>query len=56
MANNIENNLGPQLISGLMAEHGLKPNDLARNSTKLGCSSSNPHFKLRERMQHHNKK
>jgi len=34
MANNIENNLGPQLISGLMAEHGLKSNDLVRNSTE----------------------
>ena len=34
MANNIENNLGPQPISGLMAEHGLKSNDLVRNSTE----------------------
>ena len=34
MANNIENNLGPQSISGLMAEHGLKSNDLVRNSTE----------------------
>ena len=34
MANNIENNLGLQPISGLMAEHGLKPNDLVCNSTE----------------------
>ena len=34
MANNIENNLGPQPIVGLMAEHGLKSNDLVRNSTE----------------------
>jgi len=34
MANNIENNLGPQPIAGLMAEHGLKSNDLVRNSTE----------------------
>ncbi len=34
MANNIENDLGPQPIAGLMAEHELKPNDLVRNSTE----------------------
>ena len=34
MVNNIENNLGPQPIVGLMAEHGLKSNDLVRNSTE----------------------
>ena len=34
MANNIENNLGLQPISGLMTEQGLKPNDLVRNSTE----------------------
>ena len=34
MANNIENNLGPQPIVGLMAEHGLKSNDLVCNSTE----------------------
>ncbi|MCX5710102.1 MAG: hypothetical protein NT088_05200 [Candidatus Omnitrophica bacterium] len=34
MANNIENNLGLQPISGLMTEHGLKPSDLVRNSTE----------------------
>ena len=34
MANNIENNLVPQPISGLMVEHGLKSNDLVRNSTE----------------------
>ncbi|MDP3787193.1 MAG: hypothetical protein Q8R05_06585 [Candidatus Omnitrophota bacterium] len=34
MTNNIENDLGLQPIAGLMAEHGLKPNDLVRNSTE----------------------
>ena len=34
MTNNIENDLGLQQLSGLMAEHGLKPNDLVRNSTE----------------------
>jgi hypothetical protein len=30
----MENNLGLQPIAGLMAEHGLKPNDLVSNSTQ----------------------
>ncbi len=30
---NIENNLGLQPLSGILAEHGLKPNDLVCNST-----------------------
>ena len=34
MTNNIENDLGVQPITELMAEHGLKPNDLVRNSTE----------------------
>ena len=34
MANNIENDLGLQPVAGLMTEHGLKPNDLVRNSTE----------------------
>jgi hypothetical protein len=34
MTNNIENDFGLQPISGLLAEHGLKPNDLVRNSTE----------------------
>ena len=34
MTDNIENDLGRQPICGLMAEHGLKPNDLVRNSTE----------------------
>ena len=33
MANNIENDLGLQPFAGLMTEHGLKHNDLVRNST-----------------------
>jgi len=31
---NSQNELGLQPIAGLMAEHGLKPNDLVRNSTE----------------------
>jgi hypothetical protein len=34
MDNNIENNFGPQPIVEIMAKHGLKPNDLVRNSTE----------------------
>jgi hypothetical protein len=34
MTNNIENDLDVQPIAGLMTEHGLKPNDLVRNSTE----------------------
>lgn len=34
MTNNIENDLGVQPIAGFMTEHGLKPNDLVRNSTE----------------------
>ncbi len=34
MTSNIENDYGLQPIAGLMAEHGLKPNDLVRNSTE----------------------
>ena len=34
MTDNIENDLGLQPIAGLMAEYGLKPNDLVRNSTE----------------------
>lgn len=34
MTNNIENALGVQPITGIMTEHGLKPNDLVRNSTE----------------------
>ena len=34
MTNSIENDLGLQPITGLMTEHGLKPNDLVRNSTE----------------------
>ena len=34
MTNNIENDLGLQPIAGLMTEHGLKPDDLVRNSTR----------------------
>lgn len=34
MASNIKNDLGLQPIAGLMTEHGLKPNDLVRNSTE----------------------
>ena len=34
MTNNTENDLGPQPIARLLAEHGLKPNDLVRNSTE----------------------
>ncbi|MCX5704502.1 MAG: hypothetical protein NTZ92_00295 [Candidatus Omnitrophica bacterium] len=34
MTDNIENDLGLQPIAGLMTEHGLKPNDLVRNSTE----------------------
>lgn len=32
--NNIEYDLGPQPLAKLMAEHGLKPNDLVSNSTE----------------------
>jgi len=31
---NSQNDLGLQPIAGLMAEHGLKPNDLVSNSTE----------------------
>ena len=34
MTNSIEKDLGLQPIAGLMIEHGLKPNDLVRNSTE----------------------
>lgn len=34
MTNHIENDLGLQPIAGLMAKHGLKPNDLVRHSTE----------------------
>ena len=34
MTKNIENDLGLQPIARLMTEHGLKPNDLVRNSTE----------------------
>ena len=34
MAKNIENDLVLQPFAKLMAEHGLKPNDLVRNSTE----------------------
>jgi hypothetical protein len=34
MDKNNGNDLGPQPIAGLMAEHGLKPNDLVSNSTQ----------------------
>jgi hypothetical protein len=34
MVKNIENDLGVQPLAGLMTEHGLKPNDLVRNSTE----------------------
>jgi hypothetical protein len=34
MNDNIENNLGPQPIAKLMAELGLKPNDLVSSSTE----------------------
>jgi hypothetical protein len=34
MRSDIENDLGVQPIAGLMAEHGLKPHDLVRNSTE----------------------
>jgi len=34
MNKNIEYDLGPQPVAGLMAEHGLKPVDLAGNSTE----------------------
>jgi len=34
MSNNIESDLGLQPFAKLMAEHGLKPNDLVRNSTE----------------------
>jgi len=30
----MENELGLQPLAGLIAEHGLKPNDLVRNSTE----------------------
>ena len=30
----MENELGLQPLAGLMTEHGLKPNDLVRNSTE----------------------
>lgn len=33
MIQNTKNDLGLQPIAGLMSEHGLKPNDLVRNST-----------------------
>ena len=32
--NKITNDLGVQPIAGIMAGHGLKPNDLVRNSTE----------------------
>jgi len=34
MADNIENNLGPQPLAEIMAGLGLKPNDLVSNSTE----------------------
>ncbi|MFH1440512.1 MAG: hypothetical protein ABIH18_00495 [Candidatus Omnitrophota bacterium] len=34
MTNNIKNDMGLQPIAGLIAEHGLKPHDLVRNSTE----------------------
>ncbi len=34
MPDSIENDLGPQPVAGLMAEYGLKPNDLVRSSTE----------------------
>ena len=34
MDSNSENDLGVQPIAKLMAEHGLKPNDLVSNSTE----------------------
>ena len=34
MTDNIKNDLGLQPLAGLMTEHGLKPNDLVRNSTE----------------------
>jgi hypothetical protein len=34
MVNNAGNDLGPQPIARLMAEFGLKPNDLVSNSTE----------------------
>jgi len=34
MVKDIEHDLGVQPLAGLMTEHGLKPNDLVRNSTE----------------------
>jgi len=34
MDTNAENDLGPQPIAKIMAEHGFKPNDLVSNSTE----------------------
>ncbi len=34
MGNDSKNAMGLQPIAGLMAKHGLKPNDLVRNSTE----------------------